>query len=164
MGELEKIKKNYLESLELYLKAHKLEPSRLELLETAGRLAFQIKDFDRAQAIFKQLTILEPNQPRLMGMFIDLVMNSKDYQEGIDVINSLNMKHGESPERMAQMGLLMYKIGEKEKAIDLLESAIEDLPQNTNFYFSLFDLYMDCLLYTSPSPRDLSTSRMPSSA
>ena len=25
-------------------------------------------------------------------------------------------------------------------------------------------LYIDCLLYTSPSPRDLSTSRMPSSA
>ena len=24
--------------------------------------------------------------------------------------------------------------------------------------------YYDCLLYTSPSPRDLSTSRMPSSA
>ena len=24
--------------------------------------------------------------------------------------------------------------------------------------------YFDCLLYTSPSPRDLSTSRMPSSA
>ena len=27
-----------------------------------------------------------------------------------------------------------------------------------------WDQYMDCLLYTSPSPRDLSTSRMPSSA
>ena len=26
------------------------------------------------------------------------------------------------------------------------------------------DKYMPCLLYTSPSPRDLSTSRMPSSA
>ena len=26
------------------------------------------------------------------------------------------------------------------------------------------ELYDDCLLYTSPSPRDLSTSRMPSSA
>ena len=26
------------------------------------------------------------------------------------------------------------------------------------------DLYVTCLLYTSPSPRDLSTSRMPSSA
>ena len=27
-----------------------------------------------------------------------------------------------------------------------------------------FDQYVCCLLYTSPSPRDLSTSRMPSSA
>ena len=27
-----------------------------------------------------------------------------------------------------------------------------------------FELNEDCLLYTSPSPRDLSTSRMPSSA
>ena len=28
----------------------------------------------------------------------------------------------------------------------------------------LFDMYYDCLLYTSPSPRDYGTSRMPSSA
>ena len=28
----------------------------------------------------------------------------------------------------------------------------------------LLNLYISCLLYTSPSPRDLSTSRMPSSA
>ena len=28
----------------------------------------------------------------------------------------------------------------------------------------LEDIFRDCLLYTSPSPRDLSTSRMPSSA
>ena len=34
------------------------------------------------------------------------------------------------------------------------------------FYFrkELFDLRNNCLLYTSPSPRDLSSSRMPSSA
>ena len=28
----------------------------------------------------------------------------------------------------------------------------------------LLKIFKDCLLYTSPSPRDLSTSRMPSSA
>ena len=38
------------------------------------------------------------------------------------------------------------------------------------WYGQFYDLlqnaasYKDCLLYTSPSPRDLSTSRMPSSA
>ena len=31
-------------------------------------------------------------------------------------------------------------------------------------HLELFDPLTDCLLYTSPSPRDLSTSRMPSSA
>ena len=30
--------------------------------------------------------------------------------------------------------------------------------------FACFNLILSCLLYTSPSPRDLSTSRMPSSA
>ena len=30
--------------------------------------------------------------------------------------------------------------------------------------FTGFEVLMGCLLYTSPSPRDLSTSRMPSSA
>ena len=32
------------------------------------------------------------------------------------------------------------------------------------YYFSLMTMSTVCLLYTSPSPRDLSTSRMPSSA
>ena len=37
--------------------------------------------------------------------------------------------------------------------------------QKPSWWFRRFDRYMEvCLLYTSPSPRDLSTSRMPSSA
>ena len=34
----------------------------------------------------------------------------------------------------------------------------------SNDWFGGYPLYYFCLLYTSPSPRDLSTSRMPSSA
>ena len=37
----------------------------------------------------------------------------------------------------------------------------KEIPQNESIKI---DTYNDCLLYTSPSPRDLSTSRMPSSA
>ena len=39
--------------------------------------------------------------------------------------------------------------------------ALQNLCPNAKFYV---EQYNDCLLYTSPSPRDLSTSRMPSSA
>eukprot|EP00831_Metopus_contortus_P009639 TRINITY_DN13718_c0_g1_i2.p2 TRINITY_DN13718_c0_g1~~TRINITY_DN13718_c0_g1_i2.p2 ORF type:complete len:107 (-),score=22.35 TRINITY_DN13718_c0_g1_i2:17-337(-) len=43
---------------------------------------------------------------------------------------------------------------------------IEDLLKVTKSadFLEIFDQDKDCLLYTSPSPRDLSTSRMPSSA
>ena len=49
----------------------------------------------------------------------------------------------------------------------LLESGVPNLTMSEiakKLKISLRTLYEICLLYTSPSPRDLSTSRMPSSA
>ena len=49
-----------------------------------------------------------------------------------------------------------------------INTGIEELGQTTrdiSSYEKLMDMRLQiCLLYTSPSPRDLSTSRMPSSA
>ena len=49
---------------------------------------------------------------------------------------------------------------------DRMVSIDADSQGNTHFIWSrnTQHLYYNCLLYTSPSPRDLSTSRMPSSA
>ena len=66
----------------------------------------------------------------------------------------------------------MYKFTNKEdmmKLVDAFTAANADKPCTIPFgevvdgmkkYYEV----MGCLLYTSPSPRDLSTSRMPSSA
>ena len=52
----------------------------------------------------------------------------------------------------------------KELVDDLVETAhIQGRRANEVPLFTIVDYY-SCLLYTSPSPRDLSTSRMPSSA
>ena len=54
------------------------------------------------------------------------------------------------------------------KEITIAEGSIITIPFASNFLVALKDaltyLFSTCLLYTSPSPRDLSTSRMPSSA
>eukprot|EP00829_Urostomides_striatus_P021744 TRINITY_DN9834_c0_g1_i1.p1 TRINITY_DN9834_c0_g1~~TRINITY_DN9834_c0_g1_i1.p1 ORF type:complete len:179 (-),score=52.08 TRINITY_DN9834_c0_g1_i1:12-548(-) len=42
-------------------------------------------------------------------------------------------------------------------------ASISSTEENITMFIQM-ELYKDCLLYTSPSPRDLSTSRMPSSA
>ena len=44
----------------------------------------------------------------------------------------------------------------KKEALDVLAG--------NNFNYAIVDLRLGCLLYTSPSPRDSDTSRMPSSA
>ena len=50
---------------------------------------------------------------------------------------------------------------------DILNSILESLSRIDYIHpedIPNIDLYMDCLLYTSPSPRDGLLSRMPSSA
>ena len=51
-------------------------------------------------------------------------------------------------------------VGNKGKVMGIDSSYVEEIPGT----FILRASINDCLLYTSPSPRDLSTSRMPSSA
>ena len=48
--------------------------------------------------------------------------------------------------------------------ISLMDINKEALDLTTAFAKKMIDQHKLCLLYTSPSPRDLSTSRMPSSA
>ena len=68
-------------------------------------------------------------------------------------------------ERQAELRRLQAEIATTQRDIAVLEAewAFLSRPDRVmNLSASLLD--MDCLLYTSPSPRDLSTSRMPSSA
>ena len=51
---------------------------------------------------------------------------------------------------------ILYGGEEKNELISISKKQLKTLLDQENF--------LSCLLYTSPSPRDLSTSRMPSSA
>ena len=53
------------------------------------------------------------------------------------------------------------KLSHKYTGIDFVNKLYET---NTRNYFTYPYMYLGCLLYTSPSPRDATLSRMPSSA
>ena len=68
-------------------------------------------------------------------------------------------------------GIIDFSLDQPGKILNLREailSGIETTEQNARLFLKenpfLFDHYKDCLLYTSPSPRDGLLSRMPSSA
>ena len=52
----------------------------------------------------------------------------------------------------------LFSSGDRDRANPQLAIFLE------NYVFGTFDIYITCLLYTSPSPRDRTRSRMPSSA
>ena len=89
----------------------------------------------------------------------------KDYQKeflklaiesGAFKLGDFTLKSGrQSPYFFNASALIEH--GELNKLAELFVKKIEDEGIN-------FDMIYGCLLYTSPSPRDLSTSRMPSSA
>ena len=56
----------------------------------------------------------------------------------------------------------LYSVDKWMEYIEEMASETEDEERIEALYTDLS--YLTCLLYTSPSPRDLSTSRMPSSA
>ena len=76
-------------------------------------------------------------------------------------------------QRRERLGLIEAIWGQ-DKSIDQLERLSENVLNKNEVVFItrinsekanyLLDLYSNCLLYTSPSPRDLDLSRMPSSA
>ena len=73
-------------------------------------------------------------------------------------LKRLNLKTFEKKFRRVQIGGPEIK-----KIVRLVENYCFIVNNFTNYDF-IFDFKSICLLYTSPSPRDLSTSRMPSSA
>ena len=82
--------------------------------------------------------------------------NMKAIEAGIDnidtSISSLSMTYGHTA---TETMLAIFEGQDREINLDL-----DSLEEVSNFFKEI----RDCLLYTSPSPRDLSTSRMPSSA
>ena len=69
------------------------------------------------------------------------------------------LEHTPNPERLiAAAAKLCYS----PSGIDSIMEGLEDQKKRQDFLKKLMD--MGCLLYTSPSPRDRTRSRMPSSA
>eukprot|EP00829_Urostomides_striatus_P012807 TRINITY_DN3416_c0_g1_i5.p2 TRINITY_DN3416_c0_g1~~TRINITY_DN3416_c0_g1_i5.p2 ORF type:complete len:144 (+),score=35.85 TRINITY_DN3416_c0_g1_i5:465-896(+) len=63
---------------------------------------------------------------------------------------------------VAKTNSILYSL-DRATFSNIVKKAAMQIPCNQS-YSKKREKYEDCLLYTSPSPRDLSTSRMPSSA
>eukprot|EP00831_Metopus_contortus_P011633 TRINITY_DN14634_c0_g1_i2.p1 TRINITY_DN14634_c0_g1~~TRINITY_DN14634_c0_g1_i2.p1 ORF type:complete len:593 (-),score=113.44 TRINITY_DN14634_c0_g1_i2:147-1925(-) len=97
----------------------------------------------------------------------DAIKNMNDPSVAYMRHNSVNRAYGYSPGRDQKVfhrehANPSFNVGPVETSLTL--DASQDSPLRVGGKSQLSSIHYTCLLYTSPSPRDLSTSRMPSSA
>ena len=80
-------------------------------------------------------------------------------QKILDAVNDFCPYFSDLPIVSLQFGTILKPDSIKEGDDIYFECIVEARPTASHI-----DWFINCLLYTSPSPRDLSTSRMPSSA
>ena len=81
-----------------------------------------------------------------------------------DYLKSLgaDIRHNHSPENVTNKHVVVVSNAIKEDNVEVHAAKEKSIPVIPRA--EMLAELMSCLLYTSPSPRDLSTSRMPSSA
>ena len=143
------LQKKYGEAEKYFEQLNKINPDDARYIIALAELQKIKKNYSAAMNLYLEAFSLEPNRYELLetaGRFA-ILSQSKSFDEGIKHIESINEIHGETLERRAQLGLLYYRSGLTDKAHELLESAIKGSPNNPNYYFSLFDIYMEKLEY-----------------
>ena len=143
LAELSKIKKDYLSAVNFYMDAYKVEPSRIELLESAGRYALQLKNKTKARNIFKDLSLQNPSQENYINIYSELAIRSKSYKEAISHLQKLLSDNGESSNLKANIGILHHASGDSVKGKNILRDLFDKKELNAQYSLSLFEIYFD---------------------
>ena len=85
-------------------------------------------------------------------------------REGVKETEQRVQRMGRTARLEAKKSVLTMKQEAVSRAFDRARELLAELPEADYVAFLAREASEACLLYTSPSPRDLSTSRMPSSA
>jgi len=138
-------------------------PHRVFMMYELATLLRQIGQVARAENLYKEILKSNPH-PTVYNELAGLCKQQGRLTEAIQYLNEAMKKAPDEPRIWSNLGTCLVCLGETEKGIALFRKAVEKMPDNRFVYSNLlFDLHC-CLLYTSPSPRDATLSRMPSSA
>lgn len=143
LAELNKLKKNYLNTVNLYLEAYAIEPSRIELLESAGRYALQLENKDKAKSIFKDLSEQDPFQSSYLNIYSELAIQTKNFEEAISHIQKLINDNGDSSLLKSKLGILYHSSGNSKKGEEVLKVLFDKNELNGQHSLALFEIYFD---------------------
>ena len=134
---------NINESISLFIKAYEKDKSRIDILEEAANLSLRSRQLDKAQSLYKQLIDFDKNNAYYLSTYIDLIVMSGDYINGIAALESLIDIEGETAERLSQLGILYYKMENIVKAKPLFIKLINMNHFDVTIMHFLSNIYLE---------------------
>ena len=135
-----------------------------EALWNAAKLSYELGlDREAVQAL-QNMDPRDPNYPEAQALMSELFLNTRDYEQAMRIIERMPSKTPKIKEAYQKVtyyrGLQLAQQGDNDGAKTLFYKSLENEVDRRTAVMALYG----CLLYTSPSPRDATLSRMPSSA
>ena len=134
---------NINESISLFIKAYEKDKSRIDILEEAANLSLRSRQLDKARSLYKQLIDFDKNNAYYLSTYIDLIVMSGDYINGINALESLIDIEGETAERLSQLGILYYKMENIVKAKPLFIKLINMNHFDVTIMHFLSNIYLE---------------------
>ena len=134
---------NINESISLFIKAYEKDKSRIDILEEAANLSLRSRQLDKARSLYKQLIDFDKNNAYYLSTYIDLIVMSGDYMNGINALESLIDIEGETAERLSQLGILYYKMENIVKAKPLFIKLINMNHFDVTIMHFLSNIYLE---------------------
>ena len=134
---------NINESISLFIKAYEKDKSRIDILEEAANLSLRSRQLEKATNLYNQLIDIDKNNSYYLSTYIDLIVMSGDYDNGIVALKSLIDIEGETTERLSQLGILYYNTNQAVKAKPIFNKLISmDHFDATTMHF-LSNIYIE---------------------
>ena len=134
---------NINESISLFIKAFEKDKSRIDILEEAANLSLRSRQLEKARSLYKQLIDFDKNNAYYLSTYIDLIVMSGDYINGIAALESLIDIEGETAERLSQLGILYYKMENIVKAKPLFIKLINMNHFDVTIMHFLSNIYLE---------------------
>ena len=131
------------EAIAYFIKAYDIDQNRIDILEEAANLSLRSRQLDQARDLYKRLINIDKNNAYYLSTYIDLMVMRGDYDNGVIALESLIELEGETPERLSQLGILYYKLGNSLKAKPLFEKLVEMTDIDATVLHFLSSIYLE---------------------
>ena len=131
------------EAIAYFIKAYEIDQNRIDILEEAANLSLRSRQLDQARDLYKRLINIDKNNAYYLSTYIDLMVMRGDYDNGVIALESLVELEGETTERLSQLGILYYKLGNSLKAKPLFEKLVEMGDTDATVLHFLSSIYLE---------------------